>query len=215
MRESCQHSSHVVLNKDTVCKVYRHKVNPSAFWGRSVCVAIEDILNEPVRFQYGTSCFSDLVAKAQQCVFPSIPSILSVGSGEGFIDFYIASAILGAEIVHLTDLEPPNDLVERLSCLDAVAKYGNATALMFTFPCFYASGYERVIEAFKGNYVVLVGEIYDLYTGGIAVNGHTDPGDLLEQIVRRFEEVVRFDINCYRTTLCLESMVVYRRKENV
>lgn len=212
-REKCKHSYHIVLNKGTVFRFCPTKVNLNVFWNKAAAHSIKAKLKKhPVRFQYGTSCFSTLAEKAQQVTFPTIQSILSVGSGEGVVDFYIATVILGTGKVYLTDLEPPNNLVERLSCLDAIAKYGDVTALMFTFPSFLASGYQGVIEKFKGDYIVLIGEVFSLKNGDIVTLGHTDPDKLLDQILQRFEEVNRLDISPWCDTLCLESMVVYRRK---
>lgn len=58
---------------------------------------------------YGTGCLSDLINTAIDVAFPTIPMILSVGSGAGIADYYIAHKIFCANVVLLTDVNPCNE----------------------------------------------------------------------------------------------------------
>lgn len=158
----------------------------------------------PVRFTYGNSCLSDLINNARYIAFPTIREVLSVGSGDGLTDYYVAHKIFGARSVHLTDIEPGNDLVEKLCCSDAISRYKHAAGLMFTFPCFGAVGYEDVIKNFCGDYII--------FTGEISVEGHTNPCNLLEQITKDFAEHIRVNIASWEKTYRKESLVLYKRK---
>lgn len=175
------------------------------FW-KDATVFMDSLLKAtPLRFQYGNSCFTDLIESMSQLTVPEMNEILAVGSGIGLTDCYIAYRVLGARTVHLTDTEPPHDMVETLSCLDAIEKYTGADTLMFIYPCFYAGGYEGVVRTFKGQYIVMVGEM--------CVYGHTNPGGLLEQISDDFDKVAHVDMRQARCSYgCHESLAIYSKR---
>lgn len=167
--ERCDHTNtHVALCRDiiNITHVYPN-TNPKHLW-KIICGTISSLMTTtPVQFRYGTGCLSDLINKARHITFPVIREILSVGSSDGLTDYYIAHKIFGAKLVHLTDIEPANDLVEKLCCADAISRYKHAAGLMFTFPWCGAIGYEDVIKNFRGDYII--------FTGEISVEGYTNP----------------------------------------
>lgn len=193
------------LCKDTINITHSYQdVNHSHLWKR-ICGTISALMTKtPVRFTYGRRCLSDLINKARNITFPILHEVLSVGSGDGLTDYYIAHKIFGASLVHLTDIKPVNDLVEKLCCADAILRYKTATALMFTFPWCGADGYDDVIKNFRGDYIIFTGELCE--------SGHTNPCDLLEQIAEDFVEHIRVNIACWEKTSCKESLVLYKRK---
>lgn len=176
------------------------------FWKRA-SVYVESVLKDtPLAFQYGNSCFSDLVDRLSRLELPRLQELVSVGSGVALLECYIAYKVFNTSTFHATDIAPPHGHVKRLSCLEAIHKYKGAQGLMFMYPCFLASGYEDVICNFKGTYIILIGEI--------SHTGHTNPGNLLEQILIEFEPLVHVDMVRIRTSFgCHESLVLYKRKQ--
>lgn len=207
---TCKHESHQWLCAETIealcLKDAGVDADSSDFW-KSVSDSMESILSEtPVRFAYGNSCFSDLIENTPKLTVPHMNEILALGSGDGLAECYIAFKVLGANIVHVTDIHPPHDRVEQLSCVEALKKYTEADALMFIYPFSFASGYDGLLAKFKGRFIVMVGEI--------EYSGHTNPGDLLEQIDEDFEEVTHVDMRrCTPMYILHEKLIVYRRKE--
>lgn len=205
----CGHASHQMLSVETIKAICLNEpgvdANSSEFWRRAP-VFMERILKEqPVRFSHGPSCFSDLIENMSKLTLPHMNEILSVGSGVALQESYLADKVLGAKIFHVTDIKPPHNLVEKLSCVEAIEKYNEADTLMFTYPCYADSGYEGVVRQFKGKYIIMVGEI--------EIDGHTNPGDLLEQILEDCEKVVHVDMRrCTRSYGCHESLILYRKR---
>lgn len=204
--ERCDHAdTHVALCRDTINVTPAYpNANITHLWKRIRGTISFLLTTTEVRFRYGNSCLSDLLNKARYIPFPVIREILSVGSGDGLTDYYIAYKIFGAKLVHLTDIEPANDLVETLCCADAIFRYKHAAGLMFTFPWCGAGRYEDVIKTFRGDYII--------FTGEISVEGHTNPCYLLEQITEDFAEHIRVNIASWNKTSCKESLVLYKRK---
>lgn len=205
----CGPVSHQPVSSEMIKKLYLNKAGVDDecddFW-EGAAVFMDSILKEtPLRFQYGNSCFTDLIENMSHLTVSGMNDILAVGSRFGLTECYIAHKVLGAKTVHITDIEPPHGMVEKLSCVDAVDKYTGADTLMFIYPCFHASGYEGLIQTFKGQYIVLVGEM--------CVYGHTNPGDLLEQISDCFEKVAHVDMRrAKRSYGCHESLAIYSRR---
>lgn len=205
----CGHGSHQRVSVDMIKTLCLSKpgVDDECYdFGKNATVFMDSLLKAtPLGFQYGNSCFTDLIESMSQLTVPKINEILSVGSGVGLTDCYIAYKVLGARTVHLTDIEPPHDMVETLSCVDAIEKYTGADTLMFVYPCFHADGYEGVIRTFKGQYIVLVGEM--------CVSGHTNPGGLLEQISDEFDKVAHVDMSQAIGSCCShESLAIYSKR---
>lgn len=202
----CDHlGEHVELCNNTIQIPECKNADRSLIWKR-ICGTISSLLTTtPVMFTYGRRCFSDLINKARDVAFPTIHEVLSIGSGDGFTDYYIAHKLFNADVVHLTDIQPGNDLVEELSCADAIRRYKTAGALMFTYPWRADGGYCNVTNTYTGDYII--------FTGELCVLGHTNPCDLLEQLAEDFVEHIRVDIASWERASHTESLVLYKRKK--
>lgn len=208
---TCNHGTHRCLKPETLKGLDKLKVlgyiNRENFWKRA-SVYMESVLKDtPVSFEYGNSCFSDLTERLSKLTLPVLHEILSVGSGVALLDCYIAFKVFNAEIFRATDISPCHRAVEHLSCAQAIARYGEAQALMFTYPSFLSGGYEHVISGFRGEYIILIGEL--------ECTGHTNPGELLEQITQDFDPLTHVDMVRVRPSHgCHECFVLYKRKES-
>ena len=205
----CGHDCHQTLTKAvkpflSFDKPVDNHAEPSDFW-KNASVVVDNLLTDTiVSFNYGGGCLSDLITKISSQTFPLINEILAVGSGNGLTEAYIGYKILKAKIVHITDIKSPHDMVEELPGDEAIDKYTEADTLMFIYPYSFNSGYKEIILKFKGDYIVMIGEID-------VTLGHTDPDELLEQIREEFKELIKVEWKC-EVFNCVEHMVIYSRK---
>ena len=205
----CGHGCHQTVTKAVQPILSFHKPDDahderSDFW-KNVSVVIGNILKDTsLRFNHGSSCMSDLIKKISSQILPQLNKILAVGSGNGLTEAYIGYEVLKAKIVHITDIQPPHDMVEDLSYHESIDKYSEADTLMFIYPFVGASEYKGVIRKFKGDYIVLIGEL--------ATFGHTNPDELLKQISEDFEELLKVEMGTCTAFCCAEHMFLYSRK---
>nr|WHA35507.1 hypothetical protein MSRaV_19R [Micropterus salmoides ranavirus]WHA35612.1 hypothetical protein SCRaV_19R [Siniperca chuatsi ranavirus] len=158
--------------------------------------------NGPFRFNYGSSCLSDLLNRG---LLVSVPRIVAIGSGDGYVDAALAEKVLGARSVVLTDINPGSENVVEMSCSRVVETCGDA-ALLFCFPFFAAGGYTDCLKDYQGDTVVYVGEMCE--------SGHTNPGNLLEQLRESFVPGVCVELKKYPRkypSTCVEHLVVFTR----
>lgn len=202
----CAHGDHVSLcDGIAISRKYPDEKHPSHRWKR-ICGSVAALLRTtPVRFEHGAGCLSSLITEAKGIRFPTIPEILSVESRSGVTDYYIAHKLFGAKVVHLTDVKPSNDLVEALSCRDAVLRYKGASGLMFTYPSVMSDEYEGLIARFRGDYII--------YTGDLRFTGHATPTELLKQITWCFTELIRVSFAGWCGTSHPGHLVLYTRRK--
>ncbi|AKU37526.1 ORF111R [Scale drop disease virus] len=156
------------------------------------------------KFKYSNSCLSNLLQSSFK--FDKIKSVLCIGVETGAYETVLCDKLLDVPNPILTDIDPKHESVEKLSCLDAIAKYGHCVdALMFCFPYFAASGYD--ISGFNGKYIVFVGEMQ--------YGGHTNPDELLESIEEKFDLTECVQLDYTLTALyCLEQFCVFTRYDD-
>lgn len=202
----CTHSDHVLLRDGiAISRKYPDEKHPANRWKR-ICGSIAALLRTtPVCFEHGAGCLSSLITEANGIRFPTIPEILSVESRSGVTDYYIAHKLFAAKVVHLTDVKPANDLVEALSCRDAVLRYKGASGLMFTYPSIMSDDYEGLIAMFRGDYII--------YTGDLRFTGHATPSELLRQITWCFTELIRVSFAGWGGTSHQGHLVLYTRRK--
>ena len=206
---ACGHGSHKSLTKAIQPFLSFHKpdnahVERLDFW-KTVSVVVGNILKgTSLRLDHGSSCLSDLITKMSLLTLPQINEILAVGSGTGLAEAYIGYTALKAKVVHITDIEPPHDMVEKLSCHESIDKYTQADALMFIYPFAGASGYEGDIGKFKGDYIVMIGEVTTL--------GHPNRSKCMRQISLDFEERLKVKMGTCTAFCCNKHMFLYSRK---
>lgn len=211
----CDHrkDSHVELSCENITIPPRGSGDPARIWEK-ICDDISTLLTKsPVRFRYGGRCFSDLIVNLEEDVRRPrrtpmvINEVLCIGSGDGLADCYIASRIFKAKVIHLTNINPENDLVEKLSCVDAIERYKTADTIMFTYPDSSDEGYDDVISKFNGRNVI--------FTGSTWITGPNNPCELVEQIeFFFFLESVHVDFRSWETERPnKDSLMLYRKAE--
>ncbi|QCQ67800.1 hypothetical protein ECIV_ORF45 [European chub iridovirus] len=154
-------------------------------------------------FKYGVSCFTSLIDHGCIKEINNMQTILCIGCETGAYERIICKEMFGVDQPILSDIEPKHDVVEKLSCLEAIDKYPNVDALMFCFQSFLASGYD--VSKFKGKYIIFIGELHE--------TGHTNPDDLLDSIYECFNEYISVPLKCCCTySYCYEQLCVFKRK---
>jgi hypothetical protein len=137
---------------------------------------------------------------------------LEVGAGSGYWSYELRK--VGVDII-VTDPEPPGEgsknpypfaktwlEIERLTALDAIAKYPNRT-LLTVWPSYDSAWTGEMLQTFQGNRIVYVGEGHGGCTGDDVMHEHLEA---------HFDVIETLDIP--RFLGLHDSLTVYKRKKD-
>ncbi|QJE49080.1 hypothetical protein LMBV_017 [Largemouth bass virus] len=139
-----------------------------------------DLEKRPHQFNYSSACLTHLLEHVNLSdMYPD--KILSVGSGNGFLDDIIAKRVFGASKVLLTDSQPRHPAVQKMDCVEAIETVGHMyDTLMFCYPSTRSTGYKNCLDKFDGSCVIFIGDL--------TLTGRNNPDGLLEQLYAKYKQ---------------------------